>query len=236
MNSSYCFIAGTLVLTVLGLLPIEEIEAGMQVYSTEENTGETEIKEVVQTFVNQTYELVHVKLEDGEEIICTPSHPFYTDKGWIDAGKLTEDSLLVDEEGNYIGISSLVTEYLEEPVKVYNFEVEDYHTYYVGDSIILVHNKCVNKDFSNKHAAMREAKRTLNIPYSTLPDKIEYVKMIGNNGRTVSSKMYIFGDKFIRDDFMGHLFKDGSTIARHLNIGTIDKFGEIIQMGLHFWY
>ena len=236
INSPYCFIAGTLVFTVLGLLPIEEIEAGMQVYSTEKNTGETEIKEVVQTFVNQTYELVHVKLEDGEEIICTPSHPFYTDKGWIDAGKLTEDSLLVDEEGNYIGISSLVTEYLEEPVKVYNFEVEDYHTYYVGDSIILVHNKCVNKDFSNKHAAMREAKRTLNIPYSTLPDKIEYVKMIGNNGRTVSSKMYIFGDKFIRDDFMGHLFKDGSTIARHLNIGTIDKFGEIIQMGLHFWY
>ena len=145
MNSSYCFIAGTLVLTVLGLLPIEEIEAGMQVYSTEKNTGETEIKEVVQTFVNQTYELVHVKLEDGEEIICTPSHPFYTDKGWINAGKLTEDSLLVDVEGNYIWISSLVTEYLEEPVKVYNFEVEDYHTYYVGDDIILAHNSCNHK-------------------------------------------------------------------------------------------
>lgn len=88
-------------MTVLGLLPIEEIEAGMQVYSTEENTGETEIKEVVQTFVNQTYELVHVKLEDGEEIICTPSHPFYTDKGWIDAGKLTEDILLAGVEGSY---------------------------------------------------------------------------------------------------------------------------------------
>lgn len=55
-------------MTVLGLLPIEEIEAGMQVYSTDEKTGRTEIKEVVQTFVNQTYELVHVKLEDGEEI------------------------------------------------------------------------------------------------------------------------------------------------------------------------
>ena len=118
VNSSYCFIAGTLVFTVLGLLPIEEIEAGMKVFSADEKTGETGVKEVVQTFVNQTYELVHIELEDGEEIICTPSHPFYTDKGWIDAGELTEDSLLVDEEGNYIGISSLVTEYLEEPVKV----------------------------------------------------------------------------------------------------------------------
>lgn len=52
VNSSYCFIAETLVLTVLGLLPIEEIEVGMQVYSTDEKTGRTEIKEVVQTFVN----------------------------------------------------------------------------------------------------------------------------------------------------------------------------------------
>lgn len=28
----------------------------------------------------------------------------------------------------------------EEPVKVYNFEVEDFHTYHVGEFRILVHN------------------------------------------------------------------------------------------------
>ena len=31
---------------------------------------------------------------------------------------------------------------LETPVKVYNFEVEDFHTYYVGESSVLVHNDC----------------------------------------------------------------------------------------------
>lgn len=31
---------------------------------------------------------------------------------------------------------------LKKPVKVYNFEVEDFHTYYVGFSGILVHNTC----------------------------------------------------------------------------------------------
>lgn len=29
---------------------------------------------------------------------------------------------------------------LREPVKVYNFEVEEYHTYYVGDAEIRVRN------------------------------------------------------------------------------------------------
>lgn len=33
-------------------------------------------------------------------------------------------------------------ETLETPVKVYNFEVEDYHTYFVGKNCILVHNTC----------------------------------------------------------------------------------------------
>ena len=139
----------------------------MQVYSTDEKTGRTEIKEVVQTFINQTSELVHIELEDGEEITCTPSHPFYTDNGWINAGELTEDSLLVDEEGNYIGISSLVTEYLEEPVNVYNFEVEDYHTYYVGDSIILVHNACKN----NIYNSVKEAP-TYNKKFDIIKGKI----------------------------------------------------------------
>lgn len=31
-------------------------------------------------------------------------------------------------------------ERLAEPIKVYNLEVEDYHTYFVGDVPVLVHN------------------------------------------------------------------------------------------------
>lgn len=33
-------------------------------------------------------------------------------------------------------------EILEAPLAVYNFEVEDWHTYFVSDSGVLVHNKC----------------------------------------------------------------------------------------------
>ena len=33
-------------------------------------------------------------------------------------------------------------EILESPITVYNFEVEEFHTYYVGEQSVLVHNAC----------------------------------------------------------------------------------------------
>ena len=33
-------------------------------------------------------------------------------------------------------------ELLESPVTVYNFEVEGFHTYFVGSTSVLVHNRC----------------------------------------------------------------------------------------------
>ncbi len=40
-------------------------------------------------------------------------------------------------------------EILESPVKVYNFEVEDFHTYFVGEEGVWVHNICGAKTSSN---------------------------------------------------------------------------------------
>ncbi|MBR1751139.1 MAG: hypothetical protein IJ740_09720 [Ruminococcus sp.] len=37
-------------------------------------------------------------------------------------------------------------EILEAPIKVYNFEVEDYHTYFVGKNCVFVHNGCDTND------------------------------------------------------------------------------------------
>ena len=44
--------------------------------------------------------------------------------------------------GEYVIVEQVQHEILEAPVTVYNFEVEDFHTYYVSDSAILVHNAC----------------------------------------------------------------------------------------------
>ena len=89
-----------------------------------------------------------MKFPSGEEIIATTSHPFYCPtKGWTDAAHLRAGDILVLVNGKYVVVEKVQHELLESPIKVYNFQVEDYHTYYVSDSGVLVHNKClVNED------------------------------------------------------------------------------------------
>lgn len=45
-------------------------------------------------------------------------------------------------EGAYVVLEQVQHEILEAPVATYNFEVEGFHTYYVGENDIFVHNKC----------------------------------------------------------------------------------------------
>ena len=137
-----CFVEGTMVLTAAGLVAIESIAVGDMVIATDPETGETAEKQVKNTFVNETEELAHVFV-DGEEIVCTPGHKFYApERGWTSAIKLRAGDKLQLVNGEYVTVEKVQHELLEEPVKIYNFEVEDFHTYYVGtDCSVLVHNR-----------------------------------------------------------------------------------------------
>ena len=128
---------------------IESIAVGDMVIATDPETGETAEKQVKNTFINETEELAHVFV-DGEEIVCTPGHKFYApEKGWTSAIKLRAGDQLQLVNGEYVTVEKVQHELLEEPVKIYNFEVEDFHTYYVGTDLqVLVHNnrKCGNSE------------------------------------------------------------------------------------------
>ena len=151
-----CFIAGTKVLTENGNINIEDIKTGDKVYSENLETGEKELKEVTRTFVNETDELVHVHI-DNDVISATPEHPFYVkNAGWIKAGNLRAGDILVLQNGGHLIVEKIEHEILENLVLVYNFEVADYHTYYVGDSSVLVHNECVNPGRAGKQARLKE--------------------------------------------------------------------------------
>ncbi|MDD6296585.1 MAG: polymorphic toxin-type HINT domain-containing protein, partial [Firmicutes bacterium] len=127
-----CFIAGTEVLTEDGTKKIEDIHAGEMVWAWDEQTGDVSLKKVVETYVNETTELTHIFV-GGEEIVATPGHPFYSPvKGWTEACELRAGDILVLVNGEYVVVEQVQHELLESPVKVYNFQVEDYHTYYVG--------------------------------------------------------------------------------------------------------
>ena len=142
LKGGVCFVTGTLVLTETGQEPIETIAEGEYVYATDPETGESGYKQVVQTYVNETNELVHVKT-DGDEIVCTREHPFYVPvRGWTAACDLRAGDILVRSNGEYVVVEAIEHELLESPITVYNFEVEDFHTYHVGSASVLVHNKC----------------------------------------------------------------------------------------------
>ena len=148
-GTSYCFVEGTLVTTADGFKPIEEIEVGDEVLSEDETTGEVSIKKVTQTYVNETDELVHIRV-NGETISATPSHPFYVYKfGWTLAGSLKAGDVLVLSNGELVTVEWVQHELLESPIKVYNFEVEDYHTYFVGENGVFVHNRCEEGKIAN---------------------------------------------------------------------------------------
>ena len=150
VSSPYCFVAGTTVLTAIGAVAIEEIQAGDQVWAWDEETGAVGIKKVVETYVNETDELVHVFVNQ-EEIVATPRHPFYSPvKGWTEAAQLRAGDILVLVNGEYVVVEKIQHEILEAPVMVYNFQVEDFHTYYVGAGI-LVHNACSGRQQLRKN-------------------------------------------------------------------------------------
>ncbi len=136
-----CFVAGTLVLTASGLVAIENIKPGDMFYAADAETLEVSTKQVLETYIRETSSLVHLTI-NGENIISTYDHPYYVkDKGFVSAEALWIGAELIDKNGNVVLVKQLYRENLgDESVKVYNFQVEDYHTYFVSENCILVHN------------------------------------------------------------------------------------------------
>ncbi len=138
--SMKCFVAGTMILTASGLVAIEAIKAGDEVISTNADTFEVAEKTVLETYIRETTELVHLTI-NGELIKTTYEHPFYVkEHGFVNAGELYIGDKLLDSNGSTLIVEDRKVETIDEPVKVYNFQVEDFHTYHVGENCILVHN------------------------------------------------------------------------------------------------
>ncbi len=227
-NSSQCFIAGTLVLTANGYVPIEEIEAGDRVFAENPETGEKGIRTVVQTFVNETDELVHVTV-NGEVITTTPEHPFYVpQKGWTGAIHLRAGDILVLSNGEYVVVEKIEHELLESPALVYNFEVEDFHTYYVSEYGVLVHNAC--------HGNSLQTNKKTDL-YVLRDNDTGAVKKIGETTRGIAryTKSY-----YAKHNVNMHIFDSGSKRAMHFQQHRllqkyVSIYGKLPSLNKTFW-
>jgi hypothetical protein len=146
--NTLCFAAGTLVLTITGLLPIEEVQAGDLVVSLDEETGAWSYERVAQTMVNEAQEVLDLTLEDAsgatETLRTTAEHPFWTaERGWTPAAELSPGDRVFQAPDSWLAVASAV--WSRERETVYNFEVENTHTYFVGTLGAWVHNNCSNR-------------------------------------------------------------------------------------------
>ena len=129
--------AGTKINTAGCLKNIEEIKTGDKVWSYNELTGETGFQEIVRTMVREIDHTVELYTE-GEIIETTAEHPFLTDNGWKDAADLQTGDRVKSRNKEDVEIKDVKFSY--KPRKVYNFEVSNWHTYFVRVLAWIVHN------------------------------------------------------------------------------------------------
>jgi hypothetical protein len=142
---SRCFPAGTKVATADGPKAIEDIEVGDRVWSLDQATGKKSLQRVLKLFDRTVDQLVRIRTADGK-VEASDTHRFWVrERGWVEARDLRTGDTFETRDGGSEKV--LGTSLVKGDVKVYNFEVERTHTYYVyaGSKPVLVHNDCLDE-------------------------------------------------------------------------------------------
>lgn len=184
-----CFVAGTLVKTITGLVPIEDIRVGDLVWSRDDQTGDEGWKPVVQLFTTYPTELVHLSytIEGNPQLQVltgTAIHPFWSEdrKQWVDMGDLDiNETLSLDDANRYATVLRVEREIAPtgEFFTTFNFEVAGWHTYFVApknspptEAGIWVHNTSDSKCSAESTRAYHKLKAKILAHLHKAPGKI----------------------------------------------------------------
>jgi len=138
-------VAGTKVVTQKGFKSIEEIRSNDIVLSWNEKTKTMEYNLVLDTYVRQAEAIYKIRYSNNRLIETTDTHPFYIVGGstgsptgkWVEAKdlKVGDRSAL----SNDLTLEIVSIEIDKRTETVYNFQVENAHTYFVTEDAVLVH-------------------------------------------------------------------------------------------------
>lgn len=201
-------------LTTAGLLAIEKLRAGDKVISTDPDTLETSEKTVLETYIRKVDRLVHLVI-NGEEIVTTDNHPFYVQgRGFIKAEGLFVGDKLISVDGKDLIVETHDIEQCEKPITVYNFKAEDYHTYFVGNYKIWVHNANCELKLANQMNSRGwtpdSVKSTVDNPFTT---RVSVNKRTGNTATVFYTEK---GSYVVVDDVTHEIIQ----VSENINMET----------------
>jgi len=129
---------------------IEDIPAGDLVLARDEHGSAIGLKPVKETYQRVSHHLRHLTFEtpDGKQqtLSTTDEHPFWsvTADDFVEAGALIVGHSVTGPNGEPQTLVSSAHEEFPGGIPVFNFQVTDYHTYFVAATadkpVILVHN------------------------------------------------------------------------------------------------
>ena len=140
------FIPGTLVVLADGTLaPIETLQTGDLVLTTDPLTGETTAQPVISPIVGSGDKHLVDVVTDAGTWTATANHPIWVDgKGWTDAIDVTAGDQLRGSTGGLLVVQAMHDRGWLSGQTVYNLSVAGTHTYYIatanGNLNALVHN------------------------------------------------------------------------------------------------
>ncbi len=128
---------------------------------------------------------------------------------WCSAIEIRAGDILKLANGKTAVVSKVYSEALSSPVTVYNFEVEDYHTYYVGEDSVLVHNWCSTK--TQKHQMLSNKNKTYTKKFKSITDK--YGLKLNSKDNVFEMKDHLGRHTIAYHEFMLQKIKSFDVIA-----------------------
>jgi len=132
-----CFVRGTEVSTPRGPVPIDQLAVGDEVLAYDPVACAPTVQRIEKVFEFHEPEVMTLTL-GKDRVQCTPNHRFFTG-GWTAAKKLVIGEAILRRDGGWQTLNDISR--AASPQTVFNLTVAEHHSYYVGPSGLLVHNR-----------------------------------------------------------------------------------------------
>lgn len=136
----------------------------------------------------------------------------------VDAGELQEGQIISSVDGDVLTVNSIVPD--DQLYDTYNFEVADYHTYFVGEQGAWVHNQCGGLTSSNEQNSrlVKEAEIAGKSHQAGI-DKLTAQLSVGNLNPGIGSKSLGSGISYARG-------RDGARVFFRQTENVVDILGK----------